>query len=509
MRQNMRNTSGASRIDPQTQVAELHGIPIVELTDYPLESLAIFSLTKRFPENDIVNLVNISLNYLSKISDVERLVWNNAKENYATPNAALSAVMGLLGNQKQFKIASSYMDGFIEVFTKLSIRDLYETIYLQKALSIAKEFFPEGDETKSEFANFLIENLQQMQKRSAVLQFALEYVKNNNPANPDLFLISAVLMHSAFQSLVFKRITRDTAENMLTYLSVMAKTVMLTSDYENIEILNSIQQRQNLDDLNTSFSKTAYLAIFNEAPGDESIKEFTSLLALTLTNGPGTISAKGAKESVSARNNITASFVGFLTNTGLSHGGNGYEAVKYLLDSFKNYSLEDPAENIEKERLQNVARQNAKEFLKYKNDAKLKGLLKYKRIPCVNHPVFKGKRVNTDPREDFIRKKLNNTGIKNAFWDYYHFLVKELYNIGATPNVYCVNIDAVIAVISLKLMWKSYKEGKIKEEDMQNIGFYIFLIGRTVGIAAEIADHRDRGLDMDCRTPVKETKFVV
>jgi hypothetical protein len=29
------------------------------------------------------------------------------------------------------------------------------------------------------------------------------------------------------------------------------------------------------------------------------------------------------------------------------------------------------------------------------------------------------------------------------------------------------------------------------------------------GVSAEIADHRDRGQDMDTRTPVSETKFVV
>ena len=41
---------------------------------------------------------------------------------------------------------------------------------------------------------------------------------------------------------------------------------------------------------------------------------------------------------------------------------------------------------------------------------------------------------------------------------------------------------------------------------------YHFLIapdGRTIGTAAEIADHRDRGVDMDCRTPESELSFVL
>jgi len=33
-------------------------------------------------------------------------------------------------------------------------------------------------------------------------------------------------------------------------------------------------------------------------------------------------------------------------------------------------------------------------------------------------------------------------------------------------------------------------------------------LGRAVGIAGEIDDHRNRGTDMDCRTPVSETRFL-
>jgi hypothetical protein len=58
-------------------------------------------------------------------------------------------------------------------------------------------------------------------------------------------------------------------------------------------------------------------------------------------------------------------------------------------------------------------------------------------------------------------------------------------------------------------MWNSYNEGRISDAEMQKIGFIIFLIGRMVGISAEIADHMERGTDMDCRTPLSELKFIV
>jgi len=58
-------------------------------------------------------------------------------------------------------------------------------------------------------------------------------------------------------------------------------------------------------------------------------------------------------------------------------------------------------------------------------------------------------------------------------------------------------------------MWFDYKENRISKEDMQKIGFIIFLLGRMAGVSAEIADHFDRGRDMDCRTPISEMRFVV
>jgi hypothetical protein len=103
---------------------------------------------------------------------------------------------------------------------------------------------------------------------------------------------------------------------------------------------------------------------------------------------------------------------------------------------------------------------------------------------------------------------LERKGIKNVFWDFYHDLVEQLYEVGASKNVYCVNIDAVIAVISLKLMWNAFKAGRLTSENLQDIGFLIFLFGRTAGVTAEIIDHYDRGTDMDCRTPISEMTFV-
>ena len=42
-------------------------------------------------------------------------------------------------------------------------------------------------------------------------------------------------------------------------------------------------------------------------------------------------------------------------------------------------------------------------------------------------------------------------GEYNVFHDYYRALVQALYDEGVSRNVYCVNIDAVIAALLLKM----------------------------------------------------------
>jgi len=509
LRENMRNKSGASRINPSTFVAELHGIPVVELIEFPYESNIFFSLTKLQPEKDKLKLANIILNYFAKPTEQELHAVQTAKNNGATPNESLIAALALNDGINKLDQIKIYTDKLITLFSEIQLRDLYSEIDYEKTETTAKKMFETGSGEKSELADFLSAVIKNCFKKTNIVDFAFRFNSNNKVKHPEAFLFAALLLEFSYKSLVLKKITRQTAVELIEYISIIAKSAVLNSGFLfSNSFLKNLFENRNFDLLENSFTETVYQALFNEKPTEESLIEFYALLALTLTNGPGTLSAKGAKESVSARNNISTAFTGYLSNTGLAHGGSGYEAIQFLIDSFESVKIKDPSQPDEKIDLKNISHKVAVDYLEYKNTAKLKGELNYKRIPCINHPVFKGKRVNIDPREDFIRKYLKSKNINNLFWDFYHELVEELYKVGVSNNVYCVNIDAVIAVISLKLMWKPYTKKKLSENDLQNIGFIIFLLGRTAGVSAEIIDHRARGTDMDCRTPQSETAFI-
>ena len=100
-------------------------------------------------------------------------------------------------------------------------------------------------------------------------------------------------------------------------------------------------------------------------------------------------------------------------------------------------------------------------------------------------------------------------GEHNVFHDFYRALVQALYDAGVSRNVYCVNIDAVIAALLLKMVWPPYRAAAASaREALETAAFTIFLYARMLGCAAEIDDHLNRGRNMDTRTAASACRFV-
>lgn len=200
--------------------------------------------------------------------------------------------------------------------------------------------------------------------------------------------------------------------------------------------------------------------------------------------------------------------VGFLTHTGYSHGGNAFEGMAFLLQQFTDLDLKDPTDTHHGLDLKEMAVRFAKTYKAEKREAKDLGQ-ELRALPGVHHPVFKGKLVNHDPRERFIASFLAERGNYNVFHAFYRELVQALYDNGATPYVFCVNVDAVIAALLLAMLWPDYKRSALTERDLETAAFTVFLYGRMIGAAAEIDDHLNRGRNMDTRTPESACAHVL
>jgi succinyl-CoA synthetase alpha subunit/citrate synthase len=514
VRQNMADRSGASRMNPETQVSELHGSTVLELSRHTLEENLYFALAKVLPEKADIPTLNLILNLFMKIDERRMALIDVGRANGCLPNAYLASQIALVGDKELLSKSREHARFIIDLIREFNLDELTRTFPPELDAYIEQRLLRSEPSRKTDVSELLLKEVKKSRKSCVALRVCQRIIELAETRNLEIrdsyeFLLATIAVCVLWNPMLEKRISRQLVEDSVTYFYLMARIVAysVVNREHNPHWKKLVDQK--LSNLNHSFTENAFMVLFGRAPDPTELLEFQTLLGLTVTNGPGTLSAKGAKESVSARNDISMAFVGFLANTGRAHGGNGFEAIEFLLEQFKGADLKDPGDPAHGLDLKAMANQAARAYGAYKKQAQEVEDGTAKPIPCINHPVFRGNKINVDPREQYVSGMLAERGVYNAFWEFYRLLVKELYAEGVTKNVFCVNVDAVLAVITLKLVWRDLQAGRLTLRQVQEVAFTLFLFGRTIGTTAEVADHRDRGTDMDCRTPERDLSFVL
>ncbi|MFQ5672730.1 MAG: CoA-binding protein [Nitrospinales bacterium] len=513
-RETLKDASGASMMDPKTQVSKIHNVSILDASRKSFESNLVFALVKQYPCEAGEALANVALNgFVNLRGHAALTAAEAARQNGNSPNTVLAAVAAIMG-KKTARAAMDAAAALLELFQFSEMRDAMEDFdyadILKNAAKHKEALLPQSGDGRGELMARAAGA-----GNSVFMKFCLDFARENKVALSQDTVLAAIWMTLGWNSLKTKRISKETLIALPWYSKLFSALVGATAPAGKHD--ENAFCGMSMDDLigKCSFTRTAFMALLGREPKQEELFEFQVLLGLIITNGPGTISAQGAKGAVSAdgpeqpdRVQINKAFVGFLTHTGFAHGGNGYEAAAFLIEQFKNTSLKSPADANHGIDLDKLAMDYAQSYAAYKKEQKGLGNLNYAKIPCVNHPVFKGKPVNVDPREEFVGNLFKEKGLHNVFLDFYHSLVQALFKAEVSSNVYCVNVDAVIAVIMLKVVWEDYKAGRLAENDIETASFATFLFGRMIGCAAEIDDHLNRGRNMDTRTPASRCTFV-
>ncbi len=511
-RETLKDASGASKMDPKTQVSQIHNVSILDASNKTFEENLVFALTHNYPSASGTAMANAVLNaYVNQHGQATLVAATASREAGNSPNTVQAAAVSIVGKNKAQK-AMKAAEALLDIF-KLTDMDNPEEKFDYKALVKGAASHKDALLDADAGAEAVLKQVQS-KGQSVFIDFLVDFAKEHNGNVSKDAVVAAVWASLAWPSLRTKKISKHTLVRLPWY-SMIYSTMVGVAAPDNQHSADSFCGIKNDDLLGNSFTRTAFQALMGRDASEGELFEFQVLLGLIITNGPGTISAQGSKGAVSAdgpeqpdRVQINKSFIGFLTHTGFAHGGNGYEAAAFLIEQFKDSSLTDPADSKHGVDLEKLATDYAKWYGSYKKEQKGLGRLDYAKIPCVNHPVFKGKDVNVDPREEYVSKLFKDKGLYNVFLDFYHHLVEGLFKTKVTKNVYCVNVDAVIAVILLKMVWSDYKKGSIKEEDIEWASFMAFLFGRMIGCAAEIDDHTNRGKNMDTRTPASKVAYV-
>jgi len=514
-RETLKDTSGASMMDPKTQVSKIHQTSILDASTKSFEANLVFALCREYPNEYGEKIANIALNtYVNQCGQATIAAAEASRENGNSPNTVVSGAVAIVGK----KMAEPAMDAakaLLSLFQFSKLSDPTGNYDYKEELNSAKShkdalLAADDDTCADKMAIYLAQDAQ-----SIFIKFLLDFAKQEGGKPSTDAMIAAIWTTLGWGGLKSKKITKGTITRLPWYSRIYSTIVgvVASADKHCEDSFCGVKLEELIP--NFSFTRTAFLSLMGREPTDDELFEFQVLLGLIITNGPGTISAQGSKGAVSAdgpempdRVQVNKAFIGFLTHTGFAHGGNGYEAAAFLIEQFKSTSLKSADDKNHGLDLDAMALEYSNKYKSYKAEQKAIGNLEYAKVPCINHPIFKGKDVNFDPREEFVRKLFEEKGINNVFLDYYHSIVNSMFKTKVSKNVYCVNIDAVIAVILLKMVWGEYKAGNLAEADIETSSFATFLFGRMIGCAAEIDDHTFRGKNMDTRTPASKCSYV-
>ena len=518
-RQSMKEASGASMMDPKTQVSRLYGVSVLDAATRPYEDNLVMCLTQEYPDDNGRALANIALNAFVNLHGTPMLsAAYAARQAGNSPNTMLCPAIGIIGPGMVDRSRDA-VRALVDLFRLSGLSDpadVADDLNAQVEKAAAGEALDLMiSEEPDSLGEAMIAGLTARNATSVFVRFLEDLAEETGGHVRADAMLAAICCHLAWTPLMHKRLSVMTLVNMPWHFRIFCAVVggSVRMERQTETTFGGVEVQELINDW--SFTETAYLALLASRPSKEELFPFMVLLGLTATNGPGTISAQGAKGAVSAdgpevpeRVQINKAYVGFLTHSGYAHGGNGFEAMRFLISRFADLGLKDPGDPNHGLDLAQLAADYAKEYKAYKTNAKAAGNLSYAKIPCVNHPVFKGKDVNYDPREVYVHDLFEKRGSHNVFHEFYHELVKALASYGVSSNVYCVNVDAVIAVILLKMLWKPFVDGEIDDRFLEYGAFTTFVYGRVVGEAAEIEDHTNRGRNMDTRTPASKCKYV-
>ncbi|MEJ2539102.1 MAG: CoA-binding protein [Gemmatimonadota bacterium] len=509
-RQRLKDASGATRMDPETGVSALHGVPVLDAGLASFESnlaMALLRTPLTPPEERLVRVAVAASAHLHGTPELAAA--EAARAAGSSPAVVLAAAVALVGPQR----VQRARDG-VDLFIDLLVGELEDPGDPSFDLSVAAasdRWATLAETTVGPGSGGLMASALPSLEAHSVPLALLRRVGLDHDEELVLAGVAATL---AWKPLRRRRISRDTARNLPWFLRLYGTLLGASTpaaDHQpdrlmGVPVEEWLTQR-SLEDL-------AFRALVGVDPTEEHRVALRMLLGLLITNGPGTISAQGAKGSVSAdgpetpeRVQLNKAMIGFLSHTGYSHGGNGYEGIDFLLGVFEGTGLQDPGADDPGLDLEGLARAYVQEYAREKARAKAVGD-PVRTIPGINHPVYRGKPVNLEPREVFTADFFRGRGEANVFHRFYKELVEVLFQEGVTRNVFCVNIDAVIAALLLKMMWPRYRSGELDPSRLEEAAFSLFLFGRMIGCAAEADDHLNRGRNMDTRTPASACRHV-
>ena len=350
-RQNMKDKSGASVMDPKTQVTSVHGHSVLELALQPLQAnFALPLVHEGAGPNDRAMLDIAVAAEVNLVGDPVLVAADAARAAGNSPNTIMAAAAAVVG-PKRVERALACTRALIDLFAGSGLKEGHHVEFDSSHLKVddadPRAVHGAGRRSRDSHPEAMLQAVRDRGAKSVFLDFLLRL---DGRLSRDAIL-AAIATTIAWGPLVRKRISRLTAETLPWYLRLYGVMVgsSIPAEHHQWGSLCGISQSERYGQW--TMADLCYLAMTGRKPTPEQALPLQMLIGLLVSNGPGSISSQGAKGAVSAdgpqtpgRVQINKAMVGFLTHTGYSHGGNGFEGMAFLLERFKDQALRDPTD---------------------------------------------------------------------------------------------------------------------------------------------------------------------
>ena len=281
LRQNMKDASGATRMDAKTQVTSIYGKTVLDLSRQPVEANICHVLTKSAGNDNTQKIVNALVGHFVNSPEVTSAsaVARQAQEAGNTPNTVLAAALSLVG-PKHAEAERSNIELIINI--RAAAMGAGRPLQADDFDNVGQVLF--GEETYN--AKALLASLDAEGISSPVMD-VLQETSRSLTAEA---IVAAFCVDLGWDAITSKRISMASLQNfpwMLRILGTASAAALVCSDIDVAGLPS-----------NLSVSQLFHLALTGELVEGRALRASQMLTGIVLSNGPGTISAQGAKGAV-------------------------------------------------------------------------------------------------------------------------------------------------------------------------------------------------------------------
>src|SRR5438270_2337608 len=221
-RQSMKDASGASQLDPKTQVASLYGVSMLEAARHPLETNVCLALVHELGGGNDRALVNVALGAAIDLhGDPALAAAQAARETGNSPNTVIAAALSILGPRRMERTrraAAALIDTFAQAGLKSALDAGFDLTSVKADAEMRTLLTADRPDARAEL---MLAGLRARGARSVFVRW-LESLEGRPNADAVLATITTTLPWGPLQRKVISRLS---AENLPWFIRLFGAAI--------------------------------------------------------------------------------------------------------------------------------------------------------------------------------------------------------------------------------------------------------------------------------------------